>query len=84
MTCCYHKLLGMPKSRVALQTTDFLNISGVESTVSLKHIAFYVCVIACYDAFPLLAWSSMVTLFLQAGLMHHGSLFEFACAHACA
>lgn len=46
--------------------------------------AFYMCVIACDDAFPLLAWSSMGTLFLQAGLMHHGSLFEFACAHACA
>ncbi len=24
--CCYRKLLGMPKSRVALQTTDFLYI----------------------------------------------------------
>lgn len=58
--------------------------SGEESTVSLKHIAFYVCVVAFDYAFPLLAWNYMVMLFLQAGLMHHGSLFEFACAHACA
>lgn len=83
----YCKLLVLQKRGVALQTKvdllQFLVGSGEESTVSLKTYLLF-CVCDCDDAFSLLACGSMIALFLQPGVMHHGRLFEFACAHACA
>lgn len=46
MTCCYHKLLGMPKSRVALQTTDFFLYFWCRKYCLFKAYCF-LCVCDC-------------------------------------